>query len=224
MTGDARGPLDVQLERRTDRHLSPEHRPEARAQILELERERRTRAERKSAIEIERERWTTRSGGAGQQIDALKARFTEAQTELEGMADLPARLVARRSKLLSALSAAERERQAAADSLSAAETAAKAAVQELRGGGGPHFIEVETYRFARHVGPGADLNLQYRSEQEVETWRQRDQIARLAQLLPEADRKRVDAEVEREIAGAFNFAEASPFPGDNELFTHVFHD
>lgn len=97
-------------------------------------------------------------------------------------------------------------------------------VKELRAGGGPRFIEIETYRLARHVGPGADLNLQYRSEAEVESWRERDQIARLARLLPEADRKRVNAEVEREITEAFAFAEASPFPGGGELLTYVFHD
>jgi TPP-dependent pyruvate/acetoin dehydrogenase alpha subunit len=102
--------------------------------------------------------------------------------------------------------------------------AAGAALQELRRGKGPRFIEIETYRFARHVGPGADLNLNYRSESEVESWRERDQINRLARLLPEADRKRVDSEVEREIADAFAYAEASPFPGDGELFSHVFHD
>jgi chromosome segregation protein len=105
---------------------------EARAHILELERERRRRAERKSAIEDERERWTTRSGGANQQIGSLRTRLTETKTELESMADLPARLEARRNKLLSALSAAERERQVAADKLAEAETAAKAAVQSLR--------------------------------------------------------------------------------------------
>ena len=106
---------------------------EARAHILELERERRARTERKSAIESERERWTARSGGANQQIGSLKTRLTEAKTELESMADLPARLEARRSKLLSALSEAERERQTAADQLAKAETAAKASMQMLRG-------------------------------------------------------------------------------------------
>jgi 2-oxoisovalerate dehydrogenase E1 component len=97
-------------------------------------------------------------------------------------------------------------------------------VKELRAGGGPRFIEIETYRLARHVGPGADLNLQYRSEAEVESWRERDQITRLARLLPEADRKRVNADVEREITEAFAFAESSPFPGGGELLTYVFHD
>ena len=50
---------------------------EARASVSDLERERRARTDRGTAIGIERERWTTRSAGAEQQIDALKARLAE---------------------------------------------------------------------------------------------------------------------------------------------------
>ena len=105
---------------------------EAQAAILGLERERRTRGERRTAIAVERERWTTRSAGAGQQLDTLKARLTDTKTELESLADMPARIEDRRGKLLTALSAAERERQVAGDALAAAENALKAGVQALR--------------------------------------------------------------------------------------------
>jgi len=105
---------------------------EAQAAILNLERERRARTERRSAIAIERERWTTRSAGAGQQINTLKARLAETRGELESLADMPARIEERRGKLLTALSAAERERQVAGDALAAADNALKAGVQALR--------------------------------------------------------------------------------------------
>ncbi len=105
---------------------------DARACILELERERRARSERCAAIDVERGRWTTRSGGASQQIDALRQRLQEARSELEGLADMPERIEARRAKLLSALSEAERARQVAADGLSEAESALKVGVQTLR--------------------------------------------------------------------------------------------
>ena len=105
---------------------------EAQAAILGLERERHARSERHSAIGVERERWTTRSAGASQQIDTLKARVAEARTELEALADMPARFEDRRRKLLSALSAAERERQIAGDALAEADAALKAGVQALR--------------------------------------------------------------------------------------------
>lgn len=94
----------------------------------------------------------------------------------------------------------------------------------IRSGEGPHFIEIETYRFARHVGPGGDLDLRYRTREEFDAWRDRDQIARLEALLPPPDRERIQAEIECEIRDAFAFAEASPFPDDHELFEHIFHE
>ncbi len=105
---------------------------EAQAAILGLERERKARLERSAAITVERERWTTRSAGAGQQIETLKARLAETRTELESLADMPARIEDRRGKLLTALSGAERERQVAGDALAAADNALKAGVQALR--------------------------------------------------------------------------------------------
>jgi chromosome segregation protein len=105
---------------------------EARATLGDIERERRARADRGAAIGVERERWTTRSSGAEQQIEALKARLAETQSELLGLADVPALIEEKRGKLLSALSEAERERQVAADALAEADTALKAGVQALR--------------------------------------------------------------------------------------------
>ncbi|MFA6140638.1 MAG: chromosome segregation protein SMC, partial [Hyphomicrobium sp.] len=105
---------------------------EARAALSDIERERRARADRGAAIGIERERWSTRSAGAEQQIEALKARLAEAQRELEGLADVPAMIAEKRDKLMSALADAERNRQVAADALAEADTALKAGVQALR--------------------------------------------------------------------------------------------
>ena len=105
---------------------------EARGAIYELEREKRAHGERLAAIGHECERWTTRSSGAEQQIEALRTRLTEAKSELASLADLPAQLEERRGKLLSALSTAEEERKVAADALAEAETLLKTGVQALR--------------------------------------------------------------------------------------------
>jgi chromosome segregation protein len=105
---------------------------EARAAIVELERERRLRAERQAAIAVERERWTTRSCGAEEQIGTLQARLAEAKSELQTLADMPAQIEERRNKLLTTLSAAEGERQTIADKLAEADGALKAGVQALR--------------------------------------------------------------------------------------------
>jgi chromosome segregation protein len=105
---------------------------EARAALSDVERERRARADRGAAIGVERERWTTRSSGAERQIETLKARLVETESELQSLADVPAMLEEKRGKLMSALSDAERERQAAADALAEADMALRASVQALR--------------------------------------------------------------------------------------------
>jgi pyruvate dehydrogenase E1 component alpha subunit len=55
----------------------------------------------------------------------------------------------------------------------AVEEAAAKAVESIRGGGGPHFLELKTYRFRAHSMFDAEL---YRGKEEVEEWRHRDPI------------------------------------------------
>ncbi|MGI9404474.1 MAG: chromosome segregation SMC family protein, partial [Hyphomicrobium sp.] len=105
---------------------------DARATISALDRDKRLRAERQQAISVERERWSTRSAGADQQIETLKSRLMETRSELDTLADMPAQIAKRRQKLLSALSDADSERQSAADVLAKADNAHKAGIQALR--------------------------------------------------------------------------------------------
>jgi len=96
------------------------------------------------------------------------------------------------------------------------------AAEQIRSGGGPRFLEVMTSRWAEHVGPGEDDHLNYRSRAELESWKAKDAVPRLAAKLDPALRARIERAIEAEIADAFAFAEASPFPADRELFDHVF--
>ncbi|MBI1648857.1 chromosome segregation protein SMC [Hyphomicrobium sulfonivorans] len=105
---------------------------DARSALANIERDRRMRANRRSAINVDRERWTARSAGADKQIEALKARLAEASAELETLANIPAAIDEKRGKLLTALSEAEAARQQAADAVAEADTSAKAAVLTLR--------------------------------------------------------------------------------------------
>lgn len=89
---------------------------------------------------------------------------------------------------------------------------------------GPVFFECLTYRWKEHVGPNDDFHLGYRTVEEAEPWKQRDQVARVASLLPPGIRAHLEAEVEEEIRAAFAFAEGSPFPEPEELLTDVFKD
>src|SRR5262249_28160569 len=83
----------------------------------------------------------------------------------------------------------------------------------VRGGAGPPFLEVLPYRWREHVGPGFDYPLGFRSEDECEPWILGDQVIRLAKLLDEPTRRRIQDETEKEVAAAFAFAEASAEPG-----------
>jgi len=97
-------------------------------------------------------------------------------------------------------------------------------VERIRKGQGPAFIEVLTYRWQEHVGPGQDFHLGYRTEEELQPWRANDPVVRLAKLVETGERDRIEAEVAEEIRAAFAFAEASPFPGPAELATDVFKE
>ncbi len=105
---------------------------ETKTELISLEREHRARAEREAAIGLERERWTTRSAGADEQLKTLSDRIVETQSEIDKIADLPAMVEQQRQKLMTELARAEAERQGAADRLAEADTAYRQASQTLR--------------------------------------------------------------------------------------------
>lgn len=100
---------------------------------------------------------------------------------------------------------------------------ARTAADKIRSGrGGPVFIEVMTYRWKQHVGPGDDFHLGYRSEEEARHWIDTDQLPRIGSHLQSEARARIETQVEDEIRAAIRFAEESPFPEPRELWTDVF--
>jgi len=101
------------------------------------------------------------------------------------------------------------------------ETALSAA-SAVREGAGPVFMECLTYRWREHVGPRDDYAFGYRGLEELQPWRESDQVERLRQMLPKDETERISQEVEGEIEDAFNFAEASPWPDQSELLRHVY--
>jgi pyruvate dehydrogenase E1 component alpha subunit len=99
---------------------------------------------------------------------------------------------------------------------------AAGAYASIRQGSGPAFIECQTYRWKEHVGPGEDYDAGYRTRDELLPWVERDQVEVIGAKLDPSVRAAVEAEVEREIAAAIDFAENSPFPEAKELFTDVY--
>lgn len=96
--------------------------------------------------------------------------------------------------------------------------ALREALPLARSGPGPCFLEFYTYRWNAHVGPEPDDHIGYRPATEIEFWKANCPIALLEeQLLPagwlsEEQKLTMIAEIDQEIADAFQFARSSPFP------------
>ena len=99
--------------------------------------------------------------------------------------------------------------------------------QDVRSGKGPVFIEAQTYRLRGHsIADPAN----YRPEEEVQFWRERDPIPRFRSWLmtegvaSEEELDEVNALIEQEVIAAAEFAQASPFPEPEELYHSVYQD
>ena len=109
----------------------------------------------------------------------------------------------------------------------AVEQAARRAAESVRAGGGPHFLELQTYRFRAHSMFDPEL---YRSKEEVESWKDRDPIevfrARLeaAGTLSEEMMARLEDEVSKEVDEAVAFAEAGDWEPVDELTRFVYSE
>jgi TPP-dependent pyruvate/acetoin dehydrogenase alpha subunit len=103
-----------------------------------------------------------------------------------------------------------------------------AAVAAIRAGEGPVFLEFATYRWREHCGPNFDNHIGYRTEEEFLAWREKDPVGMLegrllaAGSLSQADISAMDAEIAAEVAEAFAFAEASPFPDPAEAYQDLY--
>jgi len=98
----------------------------------------------------------------------------------------------------------------------------RAVAAKIRAGGGPHFLEVKTYRWREHVGPNNDFRLGYRTDNEATPWIEADQVTRLESMLTPERREQIQEEVEAEVEAALHFAEESPEPESAELYTDVY--
>ena len=106
------------------------------------------------------------------------------------------------------------------DVLAVAETARRA-VDSVRSGGGPHFLEARTYRFRAHSMFDPE---RYRDKAEVERWRERDPIDLLLAKLALSDEERasMEEEIRVEVEDAVDFAENSPDEDVADLMRFVY--
>ena len=120
--------------------------------------------------------------------------------------------------------------RAGAYGLDAVWAAASQAVQRARNGEGPSFIEAFTYRMSGHVEAetGFLQGAKYRSEEEVQSWVERDPIQRqMAQLLSTQQATLdqltdIEARVLAQVEDAVQFAIDSPPPPPEQALQFMF--
>lgn len=110
------------------------------------------------------------------------------------------------------------------DAVAVAEATGRA-VESIRGGGGPCFLELRTYRFRAHSMYDAE---RYRDKSEVEQWRKLDPIPALTGAmradgeLDDPALEALETEVADELAAAVAAAESGPLEPVEDLTRFVY--
>ena len=109
----------------------------------------------------------------------------------------------------------------------AVEEAARRAVEDIRGGAGPHFLELRTYRFRAHSMYDPD---RYRDKLEVESYKHHDPIEALCAImradghLDDVDLAGLESEVSGEITHAVEVADQAPIEPVESLTRFVYSE
>jgi len=101
---------------------------------------------------------------------------------------------------------------------------AKNAVEVIKGGGGPQFLELNTYRWLEHCGPNFDNDLGYRSIEEFNEWKAKDPIKLHENRLKVTSEELeiINSEILLEVEEAFEFAELSNYPKAAPTMANVY--
>ncbi|KPK10103.1 MAG: pyruvate dehydrogenase [Anaerolineae bacterium SG8_19] len=103
--------------------------------------------------------------------------------------------------------------------------ATRSALGAIRSGEGPQFLEMITYRYEGH---SMGDPLRYRTKDEVEKWRDDDPIGILERHILHEDiagkeeLEAIDQSVEEQIEEAVQYAEESPLPAPDALFSNIY--
>jgi pyruvate dehydrogenase E1 component alpha subunit len=105
--------------------------------------------------------------------------------------------------------------------------AAQSAIDHVRSGKGPFFLEVITYRFRGHSMGDPE---RYRRSDEVKKWQENDPIGIYRRYLidqgvaTDAELDTWDLRVEQEVFDAVQTASSAPEPGAETLFEHIYFE
>lgn len=98
-------------------------------------------------------------------------------------------------------------------------------LEQIRGGSGPIFLEINTYRFRGHSMGDPE---RYRKPEEIHKWQESDPIGIYRRYLvkneiaSEAELDEQDDLAEAEVTEAVQFAETSPEPAPEELYKDIY--
>jgi pyruvate dehydrogenase E1 component alpha subunit len=102
--------------------------------------------------------------------------------------------------------------------------AAREAVQRARSGGGPSLLEFSTYRYYGHHTFELKARLKYRTQAEIDRWRERDPLDIAAARVPADVRAEVDARIETELDAVVAFAVGSARPDPVDALEYMYTD
>ena len=98
-------------------------------------------------------------------------------------------------------------------------------LEKIRGGDGPHFLEILTYRFRGHSMGDPE---RYRKPEEIKKYQENDPIGIYRRYLlenevaKESELDDLDTRADVEIQEAVDFAESSPEPEPEALYEHIY--
>jgi len=101
----------------------------------------------------------------------------------------------------------------------------KQALDYVRAGNGPMILEMKTYRYKGH---SMSDPAKYREKDEVETFKDRDPIDQIKQILTSEHKvdnetlKTIDKRIRQEMIDIVTRCEAAPLPDPKELYTDVY--
>jgi len=98
------------------------------------------------------------------------------------------------------------------------------ALAHVRAGEGPYFLEIHTYRYRGH---SMGDQRPYRTHDEIKKWQAEDPIGQFEQVLldagiPPAEIDALDAQAQFDIADGVQYAEESPAPALEEIWTDIY--
>ena len=110
----------------------------------------------------------------------------------------------------------------------AVHAAAGRALEHIRSGKGPYFLQFDTYRWKGHVGPDCDYQKGCRPKAELDAWLKRCPIANYEAALIASGTttfaavEKMRGEIQARVESAWVLAKQSPYPDAGEILKDVY--